>query len=110
MGDASGGYAPASNYADQPPVVVNQAIQYPSGSSYSRPPSDANDYKPTLYLIAVKGQEVRPALTYWVEGSMLHYVTVDREMRAIPLASVDRDSSERLNRERGLSFRLPPPR
>lgn len=118
------GYAPGTTivsdygYRDEgrPEVVINQ--NYPSGGErresersyqyeYSRPPNDATDYRPTLYLIALKDHNIRQALTYWVEGGMLHYVTEDHAMRQVPLSSVDRDQSERLNRERHMSFRLP---
>ncbi len=104
-------YPPVSYY-QQPAVVVNQGFGYqsdeqPQERSYSRRPNDETDYRPTLYLIAMKDHNIRPALTYWVERGTLHYVTMEREMREIPLGSIDRELSERLNRERDMTFRLP---
>jgi hypothetical protein len=97
---------------ERPQVIINQNLPrggYDRSSEYdySRAPNDATDYKPTLYLIALRDHNIRPALTYWVEGGMLHYVTEDHAMRQVPLSSVDRELSERLNRERHMSFRLP---
>ena len=120
---------PSYGYSYSPPTVVISGSGYygtntsqgpddrdygypPSRSAVPeetspRPPSDSTDYKSTLYLIALKDHNVRPALTYWVEAGAVHYVTVDHEMKQVPLTSIDRDLSERLNRERHMSFRLP---
>jgi hypothetical protein len=45
-----------------------------------------------------------------VEGTAVHYITMDHEQKQATLASVDRALSERLNRERNVPFRLPPAR
>jgi hypothetical protein len=46
-------------------------------------------------------------VAYWVDGATLHYVSMDHEQKQAPLSSVDRDLSERFNRERNVTFRLP---
>lgn len=61
------------------------------------------------YMIAFRDSTVRIADTYWVSGNMLHFITLDRQMKTEPLASVDRSISERLNRERNVTFFLPLP-
>lgn len=66
-------------------------------------PSD----NPTLYLIAFKDHSVVQALGYWMEGSTLHYVTVDHDLNQVSLDLIDRDLSQRLNNERNVEFRLP---
>jgi hypothetical protein len=94
-----------------PGVVVNQGFHYdtpaPDVRDYNKPPNDRTDYQPVMYLIALKDHNTLAVLTYWVEAGSLHYVTADHEMKQVPLSSVDRDLSERLNRERHLAFRLP---
>ena len=39
-------------------------------------------------------------------GATLHYVTMERQTKTVELASVDRELSERLNRERHVAFSL----
>ena len=103
-------------YDDRPQVVVNQRFVNPNDRcepdrpyeyDSNRAPNDATDYKPTLYLIALRDHNILASFTYWVEGGMLHYVTEDHAMREVPLSDVDRELSERLNRERNMNFRLP---
>jgi hypothetical protein len=60
-----------------------------------------------LYLIAFKDHNIRAAVSYWVNGHTLHYVTLEREEKQVPLDSVDRDLSIRLNRERRVQMQLP---
>jgi hypothetical protein len=50
---------------------------------------------------------IRAAASYWVDGGTLHYVTLQREEKQVPLDTVDRDLSLQLNRERRVSFQLP---
>jgi hypothetical protein len=60
-----------------------------------------------IYLIALHDGVIRAAASYWVNGSMLHYVTVDHTEKTVPLAEVDRGLSAQLNRERHVQFSLP---
>lgn len=61
----------------------------------------------TVYLIAFKDHSIVQALGYWMEGSTLHYVTVDHDLNQVSLNLIDRDLSQRLNSERNVEFRLP---
>jgi hypothetical protein len=105
--------APAS------PVIISQ--NYYSG--YPAEPTPApriEEYRPqpqpsateerkdesSLYLIAFKDHTIRAVLAYWADGATLHYVTMDHEQKQTTVASVDRDLSERLNRERNVAFRI----
>jgi hypothetical protein len=45
-----------------------------------------------------------------MEGATLHYVTVDHALNQVSLDLIDRDLSQRLNSERSIEFKLPPPR
>ena len=66
--------------------------------------------QPTIYLIALRDHTIVQALGYWMEGSTLHYVSVEHTLNQVSSDLVDRDLSQRLNDERGLDFRLPQPR
>jgi hypothetical protein len=60
-----------------------------------------------IYLIAFQDHVIRAAVSYWVDGTTLHYVTLQREEKQAPLGSVDRDFSVRLNQERRVQMQLP---
>jgi len=60
------------------------------------------------YLVAFKDHTIYMALAYWVEGDTLHYVTNQNTHNQVSLDLVDRELSDRLNRERNVDFRLPP--
>ena len=113
-----------------PPVVINQ---YFVPESAARPvireyTTDANGgirvYGPDqsvavesaapasenpTYLIAFKDHTIYGAVAYWLEGNTLHYVTNQNTHNQVSLDLVDRELSDRLNRERNVEFRLPPP-
>jgi hypothetical protein len=72
-----------------------------------RPTAQEQKYETPLFLIAFKDGAIRAVLAYWVDGATLHYVSMDHEQKQAPLSSVDRDLSERFNRERNVTFRLP---
>lgn len=63
--------------------------------------------KPTIFLIAMKEGNIMPALAFWVEGDTLHYITRESSHNKISLDRIDREFSIRLNKERGLEFRIP---
>ena len=70
-------------------------------------PSEPRKEEASLYLIAFKDHTIRAVLAYWAEGATLHYVTMDHEQKQTTVSSVDRELSERLNRERNVRFGLP---
>jgi hypothetical protein len=113
----SGGYSYESNPA---PVIISQNYYsgYPAETEptprveeYRAPPQSATTEErgdaSSLYLIAFKDRTIRAVLAYWADGATLHYVTMDHEQKQTTVASVDRELSERLNRERNVAFRLP---
>jgi len=69
-------------------------------------PAPQVDENPT-YLIAFKDHTIYAALAYWVEDGTLHYVTNQNTHNQVSLDLVDRELSDRLNRERSVDFRLP---
>jgi hypothetical protein len=70
-------------------------------------PQQQASEEPTIFLIAMKEGSIMPALAFWVEGDTLHYITRESSHNRISLDRIDRDFSVKLNKERGLEFRLP---
>lgn len=62
---------------------------------------------PVVYLIALKDSTVLTAVAYWADGDTLHYVTPKQTINKVSLSLIDRELSERLNRERSVDLRLP---
>jgi hypothetical protein len=113
---------PVYNYNPSPNVTVVYAAPQPaSAPAYSGTPQATPTYdqygqrvgpaapasSSPIYLIATRDQVIRAAASYWVDGGTLHYVTLQREEKQVPLDTVDRDLSLQLNRERRVSFQLP---
>ena len=82
---------------------------YGPQSSAVAPDTTVAEESPT-FLIAFKDHTIYAAIAYWVEGDTLHYVTNQSTHNQVSLDLVDRELSDRLNRERQVDFRLPPPR
>ncbi|HMD50433.1 MAG TPA: hypothetical protein VKG79_15085 [Bryobacteraceae bacterium] len=111
-GYASYGYPSGGGYAsDSQPVIVNVAPSpappQPVVREYNAPTTQAKSNEPTLYLLAFQDGVIRAVLAYWVDGSTLHYVSMDHVQKQALLSTVDRTLSERLNRERNVTFQLP---
>jgi len=124
------GYAPPQQqpnitviYPPQPaPVIINQfgdagqaAAQGPDTVSVYQAPVRSGDNPagqtmneiPTGYLLAFKDHTVYSAVAYWVEGETLHYFTSGNSHNQVSLSLVDRELTDRLNREKGTEVRLP---
>lgn len=106
-GTAIAGTPQSSAPQDQSSLKLYQA---PTPSQGAPQPQSANPDQATIYLLAFKDHTVVQALGYWMEGSTLHYVTMDHDLNQVSLDLIDRDLSQRLNGERGVEFRLPPAR
>jgi hypothetical protein len=118
----------ASNYVstpqvpDAPVVIVNQYFR-PDGqpeeiqqAQAPRPIQTArqaspvfaeNQDKDIIFLIAMKDHTIYAASSYWVEDGILNYITVQGSQNSASLDLVDRELSQRLNRNRSVSFGLP---
>ena len=64
--------------------------------------------EPSHYLIAFKDHTIYSAVAYWVDGDTLHYFTSANTHNQASVSLVDRDLTERLNKESGLEVKLPP--
>ena len=60
------------------------------------------------YLIAFKDHTIYSAVAYWVDGDTLHYFTTGNTHNQVSVSLIDRDLTERLNKEMGIDFKLPP--
>jgi hypothetical protein len=129
-----GGY-PDYGYADQQPmmppqqqapqVIINQDFiperaepvmrEYGEDSSgvhvYEapgrQPVETADEENINYYLIAFKDHSIYSAFAYWVEADTLHYVTPQRVHNQVSLSLVDRELTDKLNRDRQLQVKLP---
>jgi len=113
------GYSPAADAGGSnttviyppsaPTIMVTEAIhpvihEYTQPEDYGTPP--VGEGHPILYLIAFRDSNIRAATTYWVADGTLHYLDAGHKEKQAPLASVDRELSAQLNRERHVPFNL----
>jgi hypothetical protein len=95
------------------PVVINNGpVRDWRDRDYSAEPGgnrteQRDESGPITYLIALNDGRIWAVVAYWTEGTTLRIVTRQKERMDLPLDQVDRAYSERLNRERGVPFRLP---
>jgi hypothetical protein len=97
-------YPPMAPSAMVPETAHPVIHEYTQPEDYGTPP--AGDGHPILYLIAFRDNNIRAAMTYWVEGGAIHYLDQDHKEKEAPLASVDRELSAQLNRERHVPFNI----
>lgn len=79
----------------------------PQAYQQQAPDQDDTGPEPTHYLIALKDHTIYSAVAYWVDGSTLHYFTSGNVHNQVSLSLVDRELTQRLNRETGLQVNLP---
>ncbi len=106
----------------QPNVIViyppaPQPIMYGGGGDGLAAASPATVSEPAVdttsgpetphYLIAFKDHSIYSAVAYWVQGDTLHYFTTGNTHNQVSLSLIDRDLTERLNRESGTPLQLP---
>jgi hypothetical protein len=116
---------PAPPAAPQQPIVINQYF-VTKGSAIpgemvpmEQPPAPAASEEPAAapgdllappqnyYLIAYKDHTVYSALTYWLEGDTLHYVTTQNTHNQASLGLIDVDQTYKLNSDRSVPFSIP---
>lgn len=61
----------------------------------------------SYYLIAFKDHSIYSAVAYWVEGDTLHYFTAGNVHNQASMSLVDKELTERLNKERSIDVNLP---
>jgi hypothetical protein len=85
----------------RPPATVYETPR-PGDSASGPEPAEAN-----RYLLAFKDHTIYSAVAYWVDGETLHYFTTGNTHNQASLSLIDRELTERLNRELGIDFKLP---
>jgi hypothetical protein len=83
--------------------AITERLQSPQARAASA--ELKSDARP--YLIAFKDHTLEAATAYWVDSSMLHYMTLTGAHVQVRLSLVDRSLSMELNRQRKLEFRIP---
>jgi hypothetical protein len=90
----------------------NTMVQRPPATTYETPRpgdgvSEPEPVEPNRYLLAFKDHTIYSAVAYWVDGDTLHYFTTGNTHNQVSMALIDRELTERLNRELGIDFKLP---
>jgi hypothetical protein len=79
--------------------------------AYRPPPREADESAQpdqTHFLIAFKDHTIYSSVAYWFDGDTLHYFTNGSTHNQASVSLIDRDLTERLNREMGIDFKMPP--
>ena len=84
-----------------------QAAQVTQAPQPPRPAMEAAQLPAPFVLIALKDKTINAATSYWADGPMLNYVTVQGMHIIVRMDLVDRALSRDLNRQRNVDFRLP---
>jgi hypothetical protein len=85
----------------RPPATMYEPPRQPANAAEPEP-ADSN-----RYLLAFKDHTIYSAVAYWVDGDTLHYFTTGNTHNQVSMALIDRELTERLNRELGIDFKLP---
>jgi hypothetical protein len=88
-----------------PPVVKSEIHSYEIGA-----PSPAPAAEQPAFVIALNDGSRVIATAVWVQDGLVHYIDTGDLSRQVPLTSVERELTRKLNQERNLNLRLPPPR
>lgn len=99
----------------QQPVVINQYYDAPpkpqmmvlQPESAPAPEADAGASEAPHFLLAFKDHTIYSAIAYWVDGDTLHYFTSGNTHNQASLSLIDRDMTERLNKDTGVEVKLP---
>jgi hypothetical protein len=125
-----GGYGYGNDWwaGDDPPApsqgsILIQPMTLPQAQAAPpQPPAQPviHEYKPSdlpeparfqgpapAFTIALKNGAQLQAAAVWVQDDRLHYIGSDRSRGAQPLEAIDRDATERANREKNLDLWLP---
>jgi len=92
-----------------PDGQYTQPQRQPAAQAYVSPDqvSGSEPADTPHYLIAFKDHSIYTAVAYWFDDDTLHYFTKGDTHNQAPVALIDRDLTERLNREMGIDFRMP---
>jgi hypothetical protein len=55
----------------------------------------------------MKDGTTHPAILVWVQNGVLHFIDPSGKTVKVPVSTLDRNATERLNREKNLELHLP---
>ena len=90
-----------------PDGKVTQLAQPPALQTLPAEPAAQADGDGARYLIAFKDHSIYSAVAYWFDGDTLHYFTRGDAHNQASVSLLDREMTERLNREQGVEFKMP---
>lgn len=90
-----------------PPAPAGPPESYQPPAQQQSQQEDTSAAEPSHYLIAFKDHTIYSAVAYWVDGATLHYFTSGNVHNQVSLSLVDRELTERLNKEIGMPVNLP---
>lgn len=97
-----------SSYGGDSPLPDTVSVyQAPVRSPSDNAVGQSLNEQPSGYLIAFKDRTIYTAVAYWVDGDTLHYFTSGNSHNQASVSLVDRELTDRLNKERGTEVRLP---
>jgi endonuclease YncB( thermonuclease family) len=73
-----------------------------------QPVQSSEEEQPSRYLLAFKDHSIYSVVAYWIDGDTIHYFTSGNTHKQASVSALDRDLTERLNKESGSDFKLPP--
>jgi hypothetical protein len=90
-------------------IAEQQQAPQPPQAQFTKPAPAAEDVQSAapFVLIALKDKTINAAKSYWVDGAMLNYITLQGSHVIVRLSLVDHSLSRDLNRQRNVEFRLP---
>ncbi len=87
-------------------VVPPEIHDYKESPAAAAAPPTARGEE-AAFVIALNDGSHHSANAVWVQNNVLHYIDREDRHHQVPLQSVDRESTRKLNRERKLDFWLP---
>lgn len=100
---------PADSQAESSPPVSQAQPAQPVVHEYKwNEPTTAPNEQNATFTIALKDGSKRYSVMAWVQNRQLYYLDSEGHQQVLAANVIDRDATERLNREKNLNLRLPP--
>ena len=88
--------------------AMTERQQAAQAGELAKSATDEAQSPPQFFLIALKDRTINAVTSYWVDGTMLNYITLPGAHVMVRLDLVDLGLSRELNRQQNVEFRLPP--
>ena len=111
-----------AGYSGAPSIIVLQPVQmaYPQPSKPEIAKPALHEYKEAaeaagntsgtpqpMFTLAMRDGSRQPAILVWVQEGMVHFIDPAGKTSHVPLSTLDRDTTQRLNQEKNLELHLP---